>query len=154
MIYCVGPDSNQARDLTDLLDTVKETGTYMFRSVSLYNSRPDVCVPIVFVRVCLVSADCEPHFHITQSAFCAPVKRKKRVTDRAPCTRGSVCLCNCIDDSFSRHMTLIPGVSAELNETKTDCRPDNQCNVTFQFAYDEDVVKIAYDHLTKAFGRV
>jgi hypothetical protein len=51
-------------------------------------------------------------------------------------------------------MTLIPGVSAELNETKTDCRPDNQCNVTFQFAYDEDVVKIAYDHLTKAFGRV
>jgi hypothetical protein len=26
--------------------------------------------------------------------------------------------------------------------------------VTFQFAYDEDVVKIAYDHLTKAFGRV
>jgi hypothetical protein len=42
------------------LDTVKETGTYIFRSVTLYNSRPDVRVPIVFVRVCLVSADCEP----------------------------------------------------------------------------------------------
>ena len=51
-------------------------------------------------------------------------------------------------------MPLIPGVSAELNETKTDRRPDNQCNVTFQFAYDEDVFKIAYDQLTETFGRV
>jgi hypothetical protein len=49
---------------------------------------------------------------------------------------------------------LISGISAGLSEAKTDGRPDNQYNVTFQFAYDEDVFKIASDQLTETFGRV
>jgi hypothetical protein len=55
MIYCVGPQGNQAEDAEDFKGAVKETGQNLFRAVRQYNQPQANRVPIDFVRVCLVS---------------------------------------------------------------------------------------------------
>jgi hypothetical protein len=55
MIYCVGPEGNQATDAEDFIGAVKETGQNLFRAVRQYNQPTANRVPIDFVRVCLVS---------------------------------------------------------------------------------------------------
>ena len=55
MIYCVGPEGDQAKDAKDFIGAVKETGKNLYRAVGLYNQPTAKRVPIDFVRVCLVS---------------------------------------------------------------------------------------------------
>jgi len=55
MIYCVGPEGDQAKDAKDFIGAVKETGKNLYRAVGLYNQPTANRVPIDFVRVCLVS---------------------------------------------------------------------------------------------------
>ena len=54
MIYCVGPEGDQARDAEDFIDAVKETGHNLFCAVRQYNQPTANRLPIDFVRVCLV----------------------------------------------------------------------------------------------------
>jgi hypothetical protein len=55
MIYCVGPEGDQAKDAQDFIRAVKETGQNLFRAVRQYNEPTAHRRPIDFVRVCLVS---------------------------------------------------------------------------------------------------
>ena len=59
MIYCVGPEGDQAKDAEDFIHAVKETGQNLFRAVGQYNMSTRLPtanrVPIDLVRVCLVS---------------------------------------------------------------------------------------------------
>ena len=55
MIYCVGPEGDQARDAEDFIGAVKETGQNFCRAVRQYNQSTAHGVRIDFVRVCLVS---------------------------------------------------------------------------------------------------
>ena len=55
MIYCVGPEGDQANDAQDFIDAVEGTGKNLFRAVGQYNEPTANRVPIDLVRVCLVS---------------------------------------------------------------------------------------------------
>jgi hypothetical protein len=43
--------------------------------------------------------------------------------------------------------SLLSGISAGFEESRADSRPGQEYNVKFEFAYDEDVFKTAYEQL-------
>ena len=55
MIYCVGPEGDQAKDAEDFIHAVQETGKNLFCAVGQYNEPTANRLPIDLVRVCLVS---------------------------------------------------------------------------------------------------
>ena len=55
MIYCVGPEGDQAKDAKDFMDALHSTGKNLFLAVGQYNEPTASRQPIDLVRVCLVS---------------------------------------------------------------------------------------------------
>jgi hypothetical protein len=43
--------------------------------------------------------------------------------------------------------SIMSGISAGFEESRADGRPGQEYNVKFEFAYDEDVFKTAYEQL-------